>query len=64
MHTFKLTLAALSCSLLFGCGGGSSSSSQNESDPIVPQTTTFSGKIIDGYVSGATVWLDINGNGE
>ena len=64
MHTFKLTLAALSCSLLFGCGGGSSSSSQNEPDPIVPQTTTFSGKVIDGYVSGATVWLDINGNGE
>lgn len=64
MHTFKLTLAALSCSLLFGCGGGSSPSSQNEPDPIVPQTTTYSGKVIDGYVSGATVWLDINGNGE
>ena len=64
MHTFKLTLAALSCSLLFGCGGGSSNSSQNEPDPIIPQTTTYSGKVIDGYVSGATVWLDINGNGE
>ncbi|MCE9684854.1 hypothetical protein LZP73_01330 [Shewanella sp. AS16] len=25
--------------------------------------TNIGGKVIDGYVSGATVWLDINGNG-
>ena len=27
-----------------------------------PEPTTVAGKVIDGYVSGATVWLDINGN--
>ncbi|MGP9802103.1 hypothetical protein [Rheinheimera sp. NSM] len=26
-------------------------------------TSLLNGKVIDGYVSGATVWLDINGNG-
>ena len=35
-----------------GCGGGSSSSSSN----------TISGKVVDGYVKGAKVCLDINNN--
>jgi hypothetical protein len=26
--------------------------------------TTIAGKVIDGYVSGATIWLDYNGNGK
>ncbi|NRD74949.1 hypothetical protein HQQ94_17350 [Shewanella sp. VB17] len=30
--------------------------------PVVEATMKLSGKVIDGYVSGATVWLDINGN--
>ncbi|MBB1270115.1 hypothetical protein, partial [Shewanella sp. SR44-3] len=30
--------------------------------PPPPATIGMSGKVIDGYVKGATVWLDINGN--
>lgn len=42
------------------CGGGSSTS---EPAPVAPEKThIYSGKVIDGYVSGANVWLDINGN--
>ena len=50
---------------LVGCGGGGGSSSGDSPDPqnTVPETYSVSGKVIDGYVSGATVWLDINGNG-
>lgn len=36
-----------------GCGGGSDS----------PAATTVSGIVADGYIGGATVCLDINGNG-
>ena len=32
-------------------------------DPVDPDTTTLGGKVIDGYVSGATVFLDLNFNG-
>lgn len=31
-------------------------------EPEPPITHDFSGKVIDGYVSGASVWLDINGD--
>ncbi|WP_133155212.1 hypothetical protein [Kinneretia aquatilis] len=44
-----------------GCGGGGGS----ETTPPPPPPAKLSvqgGKVIDGYVSGATVWLDINGN--
>jgi hypothetical protein len=47
------------------CGGGSSSedvTSQPPISPPPPATYEFNGKVIDGYVSGATVWLDINGD--
>lgn len=39
---------------LVGCGGGSSSNN--------PQTTTVSGKVMDGYIANATVCLDLNTN--
>ena len=32
-----------------------------EPEPTPPVTHVFSGKVIDGYVSGASVWLDLNG---
>lgn len=58
----KKTIMTLAVSVaLVGCdlGGGSSSSSQTTSNPSV----SISGKVIDGYVNGATVFLDKNFNG-
>lgn len=43
-------------SLLTACGGGSSSGVES------PTSTAFSGTGVDGYLSGATVFLDINNN--
>ncbi|WP_199609270.1 hypothetical protein [Flocculibacter collagenilyticus] len=62
MRLKSLTLA-LSVSLLASCGGSSSSDNSNP-PPITPENKTITGKVIDGYVRGATVWLDFNGNGQ
>ena len=40
-----------------GGGGGSSSSASTSATPV-----TLSGKVIDGYITGATVCLDLNSN--
>ncbi len=40
------------------------SSSVTRTVTIIEKLTTIAGKVIDGYVSGATVWLDYNGNGK
>ena len=40
------------------------SSSVTRAVTVLEKLTTISGKVIDGYVSGATVWLDYNGNGK
>jgi hypothetical protein len=40
------------------------SSSVTRAVTIIEKLTTIAGKVIDGYVSGATVWLDYNGNGK
>lgn len=45
--------------VLTGCGGGGSSSSTGSTE----ETVNASGKVIDGYISGATVYLDLNFNG-
>ena len=70
--------AALFLSLLLtACGGGGGSGSDSSlSEPPVSDSTSdgssqveepvsyfASGKAIDGYIVGATAWLDINGNG-
>ena len=49
----RLTLTAAAVSLLASCGGGSADS------PPLPT----SGRVVDGYLSGATVLCDSNGNG-
>ncbi|MEZ9145610.1 MULTISPECIES: hypothetical protein [Vibrio] len=54
----KTTLASFITLSLIGCGGGGGGSS----DETVAQT--LSGKVIDGYISGATVFLDLNFNGK
>lgn len=45
-----------------GCGGGGGSETTPPPPPPPAKLSVQGGKVIDGYVSGATVWLDINGN--
>jgi len=40
------------------------SSSVTRDVTVIEKLTTIAGKVIDGYVSDATVWLDYNGNGK
>lgn len=54
----------LSCSLalaLAACGGGGGGGSSTTS--AGPASTSLSGTAVDGYLKGATVFLDVNGNG-
>lgn len=48
-------LAAIAAGTLAGCGGGGSGSTPTA-------TTTVSGTVADGYLGGAQVFLDMNGN--
>ncbi len=58
----KALLATIIGSLaLVGCGGGSSGGSSDTGGGSSP--TTLSGHAIDGYIQGATVFLDKNFNG-
>ncbi|SBT15558.1 hypothetical protein VCE7224_04357 [Vibrio celticus] len=56
----RLISIALIAGCLTACGGGGGGS--NTSAPA-PQTRTLQGVAIDGYISGATAFLDINYNG-
>lgn len=52
---------------LSGCGGSSSATPEPkvplvQPAPIVAEKISLTGKVIDGYVSGATVWLDLDGD--
>ena len=56
----RQVLAALSIitvGLMAGCGGGGGSDSG-----VTATSTTINGKVADGYLSGAEVFLDKNGN--
>ena len=73
MSNFKLiALSSLMLSVLTACGGESTADVTDSTTETVTETATqttaakksFSGKVIDGYVSGATVFLDLNFNGE
>jgi len=48
---------------LVGCGGGGSDTPPVDEEVGQNPLFSISGNVIDGYVSGATVWLDINGDG-
>ena len=57
----KTTLAIVLMASLTACGGGSSSG--DTQDPVSPSAgITMSGKAIDGYIQGATVYLELNFN--
>ncbi|MGI9211535.1 MAG: Ig-like domain-containing protein, partial [Methylococcaceae bacterium] len=47
---------SISYNTVVASGGGGSA-------PAAPSVTSLSGKLIDGYISGATVFADANGNG-
>lgn len=51
-------IAAAATAALTACGGGSSTT------PSAATTTSVSGSVVDGYLSGATVCVDINKNGK
>jgi hypothetical protein len=56
MKSYTLTVAALlAAGLIAGCGGGGGTTP-------VAGTSLVSGKVADGYLVGATVFLDKNGN--
>jgi hypothetical protein len=67
----KALLATLISTSITACGGGSSSSEPVAVTPTPTPTTsvpaaktiTLTGNVIDGYVIGATVFLDLNFNG-
>ncbi|MEF1174853.1 AAA family ATPase, partial [Vibrio sinaloensis] len=56
LNKISLALGLASAVVLSGCGGGSSSSSDSSG------SSTYSVKAIDGYLKGALVWLDIDGD--
>lgn len=71
-----LTCTAWLTATLAGCGGGAAPApapivpaptptptpAPTPAPPAPEVKSALSGKVIDGYISGATVWLDINGN--
>ncbi|TKF95172.1 hypothetical protein FCV71_17250 [Vibrio lentus] len=61
MKMKKLVLCGLAVGLV-GCGGSSGSGSDNSGGDS--NISSISGKVIDGYIIGATVYLDLNFNSE
>ncbi|MBW4054672.1 MAG: hypothetical protein HIU83_04605 [Proteobacteria bacterium] len=53
----SVILCIISVGIIAGCGGGSDGGSG-----VIPTSNTISGKVADGYLSGAEVFLDKNGN--
>jgi len=60
----KLKHPLIAASLLFLTACGSDSKKSEVVIEEQPPAKTLSGKVIDGYVTGATVFLDLNGNTE
>src|ERR1017187_595742 len=58
-----LTAASLlTVALIAGCGSGGGTSSTTSTSTPTSNTTAIAGKVADGYLVGATVFLDKNGN--
>ena len=59
--TFKLSALSLLIATLSGCGGGSDETEASATNQI--KTDEYiQGKVIDGYIQGATVFWDCNKN--
>lgn len=57
MMSTRIVLSSLVLSLLAACGGGGGGGSS-----AVSSSTTIAGTVIDGYIEGATVCLDLSSN--
>jgi hypothetical protein len=55
----RFIFCAITAAALSACGGGGGTSTTGE---VTPETGTLRGKVIDGYVQGAKVCLDLNKN--
>ena len=53
-------ISALLVVLILGCGGGGGSGAVSSPTPVTPAQPDTAGKVVDGYVMGATVILDVN----
>lgn len=64
-NNLRSILCVLSLSMLIACGGGEESPDSAVETQLPPQPTThsYSVTVIDGYLSSAKVWLDLNDNG-
>lgn len=58
----KTPLAMMLMATLSGCGGGGSDGGNTDSPTPPSASLAMSGKAIDGYIQGATVYLDLNFN--
>jgi len=60
MNVSKVALAISAAVIISGCGGESSNSGKVVPKPTFPQveSKSLSVTVIDGYLEGATVWLD------
>ncbi|WP_279476878.1 hypothetical protein [Aeromonas veronii] len=55
-------MAMVLMATLSGCGGGGSDGGNTDSPTPPSASLAMSGKAIDGYIQGATVYLDLNFN--
>lgn len=61
--SWGVTLSGLALvGLLGGCGGGGGSVTAGDNPVPAPTPAAVSGVVADGYLQGATVCLDVNGN--
>ena len=58
-RALKFSAVAVSVMVVSGCGGGSSS---GDNAPASISAAKIQGKVIDGYIQGATVFWDCNKN--
>ena len=60
---FRLAVYVLMATSLVACGGGGGGGASGlDDDDIKLEQPAIAGKVIDGYISGATVCLDLNNN--
>ncbi|MFN3016145.1 hypothetical protein ACK1CN_09375 [Vibrio coralliilyticus] len=62
--TSKIITIATVSTLLTACGGGDGGATSSSTSPSSLQSKSIQGVAIDGYISGATAFLDLNYNGE
>ncbi len=64
MKKYGVLLSVIVAFSLIGCGGSDDDSTPTKTTTKTPTETVTTGKVIDDYLSGATVCADSNGNGK